>query len=92
VGLGTACVLSGFGLVRLWTPTTDAAVARDFAAAVPVVYWGSFFPAVLVRGTGVEDEPHPVGRILGVPANLFYAALTTLLAIGSWALDRRVRT
>jgi hypothetical protein len=89
VGLGTAVLLSGFGLVRLWTGTTDS--ARDVAVAVPVAYWGSFFPAALIKGTGVDDVEHPVALIGGVPANLFYAALTTALAIGGWMLDRRMR-
>lgn len=90
VGLSTAVLLSAFGLVRLWTHTTQAE-ARDVAVAVPVVYWGSFFPAALIKGTGVDDLGHPVARVMGVPANLFYAALTTTLAIGGWLLDRRLR-
>jgi hypothetical protein len=67
----------------------DPAAGRDVAAAVPLAYWGSFFPAALVRGTGVDDPPHPVGRIAGVPANLFYAALTSATAVAGWLLDRR---
>jgi hypothetical protein len=91
VGLGTAIGLAGFGMARLWVRTRDQAAGRDFAAAVPLAYWGSFFPAALVKGTGVDDEPYPVGRILGLPANLFYALLTTALAIWGWLLDRRFR-
>jgi hypothetical protein len=59
------------------------------AAAVPIAYWGSFFPALLVRGTGLDDPPHPVGRIAGIPANLFWATVTTASAFGGWLLDRR---
>jgi hypothetical protein len=90
VGLGTTIVLAAFGLVRLWTSGRDAA-GRDLAAAVPVAYWGSFYPAALVRGTGVDDEPYRVGRIVGVPINLVFPAVTTLVAIGGWLLDRRAR-
>src|SRR6266568_2024935 len=80
VGLATAIGLASYGAARLWVSTRDPAAARDVAAAVPVAYWGSFFPAALVKGTGVDDEPHRVARIIGVPANLFYAGLTTALA------------
>jgi hypothetical protein len=89
VALGTAVGLAGFGLLRLWAPSADPSGGRDVAAAVPLAYWGSFFPAALVRGTGVDDEPHPVARIAGVPANLFYAALTSATAVAGWLLDRR---
>jgi len=59
---------------------------------VPLAYWGSFFPAAVVRGTGLDDSPHPVGRIAGVPANLFFATLTAGTALGGWLLDRRLAT
>ena len=90
VGLATPTSLAALGLVRLWLGPRDAAT-RDFAAAVPVAYWGAFVPAAFVKGTGVDDPPHPVGRVAGIPANLFYAILTTTLAIGGWLLDRRFR-
>lgn len=90
VALGTATVLSAFAVLQLWRPSADRAVRRDVAAAVPLAYWGSFFPAALVRGTGLDDPPHPVGRIAGLPANLFFATATSALAIGGWLLDRRL--
>lgn len=89
VALGTATALSAFAVVRLWSPG-DSSLRRDVAAAVPLAYWGSFFPAALVRGTGVDDPPHTVGRIAGAPVNLFFAGLTSALAIGGWLLDRRL--
>jgi hypothetical protein len=89
VALGTAAALSAFAVARLWLPG-DRAVRRDVAAAVPLAYWGSFFPAAVVRGTGLDDPPHPVARIVGVPANLFFATVTTVAALGGWLLDRRV--
>jgi hypothetical protein len=58
---------------------------------VPIAYWGSFFPALVVRGTGLDDPPHPVGHIAGIPANLFWATFTTASAFGGWLLDRRAR-
>jgi uncharacterized protein DUF6640 len=86
--LGMAVGLAGFGLWRLWAPSADRAAGRDLAAAIPIAYWGPFFPAALVRGTGVDDEPYPVGRVAGVPANLFGAALTSAMAVAGWLLDR----
>ena len=91
VGLGSAMGLASFGMAQLWLRTRDPATSRDIAAAVPLAYWGAFFPAALVKGAGVDDEPHHVARIMGVPANLFYAALTSALAVGGWLLDRRNR-
>jgi hypothetical protein len=70
----------------------ESSLARTVAAAVPSSYWGSFFPALLVRGTGVDDPPHPVGRMAGVPANVFWAGVTTASAFAGWLVDARVRS
>lgn len=90
VSVGTAAALAAFGVLRLWLPATDRAAARDVAAAVPLAYWGSFYPAALVRGTGLDDPPHPVGRIAGVPVNLLFATAASAMAVGGWLLDRRL--
>jgi hypothetical protein len=87
VGLGTALGLAGLSLVKLWSSSERSAL--DYAAAVPVAYWGSFFPATLVRGTGLDDPPHPVGRIIGTKANVFFATLTTATAVAGWVLALR---
>jgi hypothetical protein len=50
-----------------------------------------FFLAPLVRGTGVDDPPHPIPRVAGVPTSLLGAAATTLTAVAGWLLDRRSR-
>jgi hypothetical protein len=92
VGLGTAMALAMFGLWYLWMRPYEQPLARGIAAAVPVAYWGTFFPALLVKGTGVDDPPHPVPRIAGVPINLFFAGLTAASAISGWFLDRRLRS
>ncbi len=88
VGVVTAATLAAFGLWRLWAPLADRRASRDLAAAVPIAYWGSFLPAALVRGTGLDDPPHAVGRILGVPSNVFWASLLTTFAGVGWVLDR----
>jgi hypothetical protein len=42
--------------------------------------------ALLVRGTGVDDPPHPVPRVAGVPTSLLGATATTLTAVaGCWS-------
>ena len=60
-----------------------------FAAAVPVAYWAPFFLAPLVPGTAVDDPPHPVQRLAGVPISLLGARLTTAAAAAGWFTDRR---
>jgi hypothetical protein len=83
--------LAGLNLWSLWSPSTDRRTSRLFAAAVPVGYWAPFFLAPLVRGTGVDDPPHPIPRVVGVPTSLLGAAATTLTAVAGWLLDRRSR-
>jgi hypothetical protein len=94
VALGTTASLATLALTALWTEPDhrDRLVSgRELAAGVPLAYWGPFFPALLVRGTGYEDPPHPVGRLAGAPTNLLGAAATISTAIGGWLLDRRMR-
>jgi hypothetical protein len=91
-GLGTAAALSAYGVWRLWAPSPDRAAGRDLAAAVPLAYWGSFFPAALVRGSGVEDPPHLLARVVGIPINMFIAATVSALTLSGWLLDRWLRT
>ncbi len=92
VGLGTPVALASFALWHLWRDVDERPLARAVAAAVPISYWGSFFPALLIPGTGVDDPPHPVDRIAGVPANVFWAAVTTASALAGWLLDARMRS
>jgi hypothetical protein len=81
--------LAGVNLWSLWSPSTDRRTSRVFAAAVPIGYWAPFFVALLVPGTGVDDPPHRVPRVAGVPASLLGAAATSLTAVAGWVLDRR---
>ena len=91
VALTMTSTLAGLNLWSLWSPSTDRRTSRLFAAAVPVGYWTPFFLAPLVRGTGVDDPPHPIPRVVGVPTSLLGAAATTLTAVAGWLLDRRSR-
>ncbi len=91
VALAMTSTLAGLNLWSLWSGATDRRTSRLFAAAVPVGYWAPFFVAPLVRGTGVDDPPHPVPRVAGVPTSLLGAAATTITAVAGWLLDRRTR-
>src|ERR671930_300891 len=84
VALTMTSTLAGLNVWSLWSRSTDRRTSRLFAAAVPVGYWATFFLALRVRGTGVEDPPHPVARVAGVPTPLVGAAATTLTAVAGW--------
>ena len=81
--------LSSLNIWSIWSGRGDRTTARFFAAAVPVAYWAPFFLAPMVPGTAVEDSPHPVPRLAGVPTNLLGAAATTATAAAGWFIDRR---
>jgi hypothetical protein len=87
--LAMTSTLAGLNLWSLWSPSTDRCTSRLFAAAVPVGYRAPFLVAPLVRGTGVDDPPHPIPRVVGVPTSLVGAAATSLTAVAGWLLDRR---
>jgi hypothetical protein len=87
--LAMATSLSAANVWSVWSGAADRDSARFFAAAVPVAYWAPFFLAPLVPGTGVDDPPHPVPRVAGVPANLLGAAATTATAAVGWWMDRQ---
>ena len=87
--LAMATSLSSLNIWSVWSDAGDRDRARFFAAAVPVAYWAPFFVAPLVPGTAVDDPPHPVARVAGVPVSLLGAAATTAAAAAGWFIDRR---
>ena len=87
--LAMAATLSSLNIWSIWSSASDRTTARFFAAAIPVAYWAPFFVAPLVPGTAVDDPPHPVPRLAGVPTNLLGAAATTATAAAGWFIDRR---
>jgi hypothetical protein len=89
VALTMTSTLAGLNLWSLWSGSTDRPTSRVFAAAIPVSYWAPFLVAPLVPGTGVDDPPHPIPRLVGVPTSLVGAAATSLTAVAGWLLDRR---
>lgn len=90
VTLGMSTSLSALAIFRVWAGPDDES-GRLFAAAVPVSYWAAFFPALLVRGTGVDDPPYPVARRAGIPVPLLGAAATSATAAIGWVLSRPLR-
>jgi len=89
--LTMTAALSSASVWSLWSGDGDQSSAGLFAAAVPVAYWAPFFLAPLVPGTTVDDPPHPVGRVAGVPVSLLGAAATTATAAAGWFIDRSAR-
>ena len=87
--LAMTATLSSLSHWSIWSGEGDRATARFFAAAVPVAYWAPFFVAPLVPGTAVDDPPHPVRPVAGVPVSLLDAAATTATAAAGWFIDRR---
>jgi hypothetical protein len=87
--LAMTTTLSSLNIWSVWSRASDRTTARFFAAAVPVAYWAPFFLAPLVPGTAVEDSPHPVPRLAGVPTSLLGAAATIATAAAGWFADRR---
>ena len=87
--LAMTTALSSLSIWSVWSSASDRAAARDFAAAVPAAYWAPFFLAPLVPGTAVDDPPHPVARVAGMPVSLLGAAATTATAAAGWFIDRR---
>ena len=88
VALTMTSSLASLNLWSLWSNSTDRRTSRLFAAAI-VGYWAPFLMAPLVPGAGVDDPPHPIPRVAGVPTSLLGAAATTLSAVAGWLLDRR---
>lgn len=54
---------------------------------LPVLAWGSFFPALLIPGTGVEDVPGELRRVAGLPLNLFVALMFALVSVLAWLMS-----
>jgi hypothetical protein len=90
--LAMAVTLSSANIWSIWSSDGDGdgdgdgdqATARFFAAAVPVAYWAPFFVAPLVPGTALDDPPHPVGRLAGVPVSLLGAAAAIATAAAGY--------
>jgi hypothetical protein len=76
-------VLSGIGLWQVWSTTIGLPAAAWLAAAVPFVFWGGEFAALLVPGTDPSPDPANPNTFplfgVHVHGNLFFSA--TMMAI-----------
>ncbi|MGH9917879.1 MAG: DUF6640 family protein [Nitrososphaerales archaeon] len=63
-------------------------LAVKTAAVLPAIAWAPFFFALVTPGTGVEDEPGHLPRVIGVPANLVPATLIPAISALGYALHR----
>jgi hypothetical protein len=73
----------------IWRRSTDRFAAITVAALVPAFYWGSFFVAAAIPGSGVEDHPGELARVMGLPLNLFVAAVLLLLTLVGYLMARQ---
>ncbi len=88
VALVMSASLSMFGLWATWRTSKDPQFGSLVGAVVPLAYWGAFFVAVLVPGTGVEDPEHPIHRVAGLPVNVVAAIGQVLASVAGWVIDR----
>ena len=91
-GWGTVSGAQLLALWLLWRPAASDA-ERDLgattAALLTTISWLPFFPAAATPGTGVEDHPGHLPRVVGVPINLFQAGRVPAIAAVGYLLHRR---
>ena len=77
--------LSGIGLWLIWGSAIDLSTAAWLAAAVPIVFWGGEFAALLVPGTDPSPDPANPNTfaLLGahVHGNLFFSACMMIFSL-----------
>jgi hypothetical protein len=77
--------LSGIGLWLIWGSAIALPTAAWLAAAVPVVFWGGEFAALLVPGTDPSPDPANPNTfpLLGarVHGNLFFSACMIVFSL-----------
>ena len=77
--------LSGIGLWLIWGSGISLPTAAWLAAAVPFVFWGGEFAALLVPGTDPSPDPANPNTfpLLGahVHGNLFFSACMMILSL-----------
>jgi hypothetical protein len=84
-------ILNGIALYLLWGRYADAGsrLAIVIAGLAPMLFWGNFFPSLLMPGT--SPWPDGMAPFAAVPPNVYIAALiTSLSGLGIW-MDARSR-
>ena len=78
-------VLSGIGLWLTWGSDVSRTAAAWLAAAVPLVFWGGEFAALLVPGTDPSPDPANPNTfpLFGrhVHGNLFFSAAVIVFSV-----------
>ncbi len=90
-GWGTVTGTQLLALWLTWRPNqlpAERELAIKAAALLPAIAWAPFYLALATPGTGVEDQPGHLPRVLGVPANLVPATLVPTLAGLGYLLHR----
>ncbi len=85
-------MLNGIALYLLWGKYEGAGsrLAIVMAGLAPILFWGNFFPSLLMPGT--SPWPDGVDRFAAVPPNVFVAGFITFLsAFGIWLANTRKR-
>ena len=84
-------ILNIIALYLLWGKYEGAGSKLSvlMAGIAPILFWGSFFPSLLMPGT----SPWPDGFVpfADTPPNVYMAGLITLLSLFAIGLDRRSR-
>ena len=92
VASSMAFLVGALGLWLLWRRSAEPRVTALAAGLLPLCYWGPFFLAALIPGTGYQDPAHPINHLFGVLPMNFVAAFGTCLSSGiGIVLDRRLR-
>ena len=86
VGLFSSIGFALLGLWLLWKKTTEFRTNLLAATAIPIFLWSTFFLALLIPGTAVEDHLGTLPVILGLPLNLLVALMFTILSITGYIL------
>lgn len=83
--------LNIIALYLLWGRYADkgSRLALVMAGLAPVLFWGSFFPSMLMPGT--STWPDGLEPFMLVPPNVIIAGIMTLMSLIAIALDGRSR-
>lgn len=78
-------ILNGIALYLLWGRYAEAGsrLATIMAGMAPILFWGSFFPSLLMPGT--SPWPDGVEPFAVLPPNIYIAGFISLLSVlGIW--------
>lgn len=84
---------AAIALWLLWSPATrQHKLSFLFATFIPLVYWGAFFPAMLVPTVALEDQGKEIPHLFGIPSNVYIFILVITIALLGYWFSQRDRT